>query len=252
MTQKLVVLAQPRTGSTLICSLLSSIPNSRVLVEPINPAGHKHHMQPKAGSRCLVPNNIAQNNIEFVLDKLFDPNELPESWSISHKTAEACAGFKIMAHQIHALNSKFEFWEYLRQHDVKIITVSRDNILQQYVSDLIAQETRQPACWDGKIRTAKIRIPIKTLKSELLRIREEKRFLNRQVSTFDHKKLVYEKFKNNIADVESILPWLLGKNFKLTTKLCKQNPDDLQRKIINYEEIVAEINKIGFNHLIKG
>ena len=121
---KVVILAQPRTGSTLVCSLLSSYPGIRILCEPINPVNHSHHMKPIPGSKCLLPERMVQNNIIRALDILFARRAIPDKWVLSKKKATHAAGFKIMAHQLQALRSEQIFWDYLSTNKIKIISQS--------------------------------------------------------------------------------------------------------------------------------
>jgi len=130
----LVVLSQPRTGSTMFCSLLNSAPGVRILIEPINPHGHSHHMQPIDNK--LFPQGMIKNNLNLALQILFD-KKIPDHYELSGKKADKMSGFKIMAHQIRALPDQNIFWNYLSEHDVKVVLVFRYNILQQIVSDKI-------------------------------------------------------------------------------------------------------------------
>lgn len=246
-----VVLSQPRTGSTLICSLLSSHPGIRALVEPINPIGHSHHMRP-IGSKCLVPEDMAQYHLKHVLDILFANQAPPEEWLLSYKNATNAAGFKIMAHQLTALRDEQVFWRYLVDNNVKVILIFRHNIVMQYVSDLIVQKTNQCACWDGDVKTASVVVPIGSLGAQLQRIMAEKRYLTRRVVELglDKRRLQYEDFKDDINSVNRLVPWLIGEKYTLTTKLLKQNPDSMMSRVKNYNELVCELRRLNLGHLI--
>ncbi len=249
---RFVILSQPRTGSTLLCSLLSSVPGVRSLVEPINPATHNHHMKPIKGSTCLLPEKMVQDNLLRALNLLFSPNPLPEQWVLSRKKANRAAGFKIMAHQLQGLRSEQIFWEYIVAEKIKVILCFRYNILMQHISDLITQQTRQPACWDGKIKTARIYLNPKDINPSLALIMKQKKYLIDTVANLgiEAKRIKYEDFKNNIKPVEDLLYWLIGERSPLTTKLSKQNSDNLADRVLNYEEVVAEINRLGLSHLL--
>lgn len=205
-------------------------------------------MQPIDGT-CLVPEHNLQN-ISDVMDDLLCSR--PPSWNLSEKPATIAAGFKIMCHQIKSLPEESLFWDYLSKNNIKTIINIRRNILLQYTSDLIAFATRQAACWDGNVKHAKINVPIDTLQSELIRIREEKRYILYKSISLDRKIIEYEQFKDNINVVESLLPWLIGSKRYLKSRLSKQNSDDLRNRILNYEEVVDEIHRIKMSHLIDG
>lgn len=247
---KFVILSQPRTGSTLICSLLSSNPNVRCLIEPINPTTHNHHMKPIPGSRCLIPEHIIQDDLPRALDHLFSKEALPDRWVLSKRRATVSAGFKIMAHQIQGLRSEDIFWEYLHRYDIKVVIILRQNIVMQYISDLIVRRTLQCACWAGEPMVAKVEVPIGSLGANLRRIKKEKRYLLEKSKLLDRRKLMYEEFKDTVEPVGAILPWLVGEEYSPTTKLQKQNPDSMRNRVINYRALVDELQRLGFDHLI--
>lgn len=227
-----------------------------MLVEPINPVTHGHHMKPvhnpSHGRRYILPEQLVQHNIERALDMLFSADPLPEDLITNRKRGDWVAGFKIMAHQIMALQSEDDFWEYLASKRVKIVLCFRYNIIMQYVSDMITIATRQSACWDGNVRTAQIRINIRTLGFELQKIINQRKYLTDMVDTIglDHRLVEYENFKNTTEPIEEVLCWVTGEKRRLTTKLSKQNPDCLRARVSNYEELVAEANQLGFGYLI--
>lgn len=251
LPQKFVVLSQPRTGSTLVCSLLSSHPGVRTIIEPINPRGHDHHMKPVKGTVCLLPEHMIQNNLPRALDILFSSKPIPDQWVLSQRSAPQAAGFKIMAHQLIALRSEPIFWNYLRENKVKIILVFRYNIIMQYVSDLIVQQTRESTCWAGKPKTAKVHVPIPTLGKTLAKISKQKMYLIEKTTQFDHRRVRYEDFKDSVEPIEQLMPWLIGEEYNLTTRLQKQNPDNLQARVKNYGALVVELRRLGLGHLTK-
>lgn len=249
---KFVILSQPRTGSTLLCSLLCSCPGVRALVEPINPRTHGHHMKPRADSTSLVPEQIVQTDIYYAMDRLFQAEPPPQEWIKNRKTGEKAAGFKIMAHQILGLKTEPDFWEYLASNKVKIILCFRQNILMQYVSDMITIVTRQPTCWDGNVKTGKATINTDTLRFELQKIVEQRQYLIDAVKRLklDFRRVDYEDFKNSTLPIGDILYWLIGEQRVLTTKLSKQNPDSLKARVHNYDDVIKTVKDIGLAHLL--
>lgn len=208
-------------------------------------------MRPVKGARCLMPEWMVQTNLETALNLLFavDP---PTQWVRCPKPATIAAGFKIMIHQITGLREEQRFWDYLTSRSIKVIVCLRYNILMQYVSDLITIATRQPACWDGKVRTAKVEVNLKTLGLELQRIIDQKAYLRHKLAhlEIDAKHLSYETFANSYTSVEGIMEWLIGTRHHLTTKLSKQNPDNLADRVVNFNELVAEVRRLGLGHLL--
>lgn len=253
-TTKFVILSQPRTGSTLLCSLLNSAPGVRCIIEPINVRTHNHHMKPLADFNRLIPNDIVQNNLQFALDTLFDSEVLPSEWNLSNKAGDVAAGFKIMAHQIHGLKSEAVFWEYLRDNNIMVVICYRYNILMQYVSDLITIATRQSACWNGQVITAKVNVDVSKLDFELNKILKQRKYLidNAEKYGLSRCRIKYEDFKDNYTPVEDIYYWLTGNRRPLSTKLSKQNSDKLIDRVINYDELVKAIRQLGYGNLLEG
>lgn len=258
---KFIILAQPRTGSTLITSLISlNAPKGvRCINEPINPTGHDHHMQPILNPRLkheygVFPQNLTHNNIVRALDICFD--QLPTitrkdmqhiGWLHNKIPGHIAAGFKIMAHQIMALKQEDKFWEYLHRHDIKTIVIQRDNKLLQWISDLIVQTTYQCVCWDGKVKRAKVKVPLDQLQFNLEKIQYQDQYLLDKSVNLDRKIIVYENFMNNYQLIEDMLPWLIGIKYKVQAKCVKQNPDSIEDRVINYKELCDKLAQLGLN-----
>lgn len=247
MNQKFIVIAQPRTGSTLVSSLLSSIDQVRCIVEPINPIGHKHHMQPN-GIR-IVPQQLL-NDIQQTIDILLSENQLPPQWDMSKKTATLAAGFKIMTHQILALPSPDQFWQYISKINCKILIISRRNKLMQIISDQIAKETGQPAAWDEPVKSFKVYINVNAISDQLDNIRKADEYILLKTRAFNKKIIYYEDFNGNYSTIENILPWLLSSKHKLTTKLRKQNPDIMRQRVINYDQLQRQAEILNIQHML--
>ena len=247
---RFVLLSQPRTGSTLACSLIASNPGVRCIIEPINQTTHDHHMKPPPFSRRLIPEQLVQNDLTSALGKLFAEEPLPDEWMLSKRKAIIAAGFKIMAHQIQGLRSEELFWEYLHRYDIKVVIIVRHNIVMQYISDLIVKQTRQCVCWIGDPKTAKVEVPISSLGTNLRRIKRERLYLFDKSKLLNRRKLTYEEFKDTVEPVRTILPWLVGEEYSPTTKLQKQNPDSMRDRVTNYRALVDELRRLGFDHLI--
>jgi hypothetical protein len=209
-------------------------------------------MRPVAGSTCLMPEAMVQNNIRRALDILWSPEPPPEQWIQSRKRGDIASGFKIMAHQIRGLKSEKQFWDILVEEKIPVILCFRYNILMQYVSDLITIATRQPTCWDGNVRTARVKVDVSSLGLELKRIVDEKTYLIDRVNELKlaKQRLKYEDFKDNVGPAEDVLDWLIGERYHLTTKLSKQNPDSLKARVTNYDELAAEVHRLGLGHLL--
>lgn len=209
-------------------------------------------MRPVVGSSCLLPEAMVQNNLLRAFKILFSPEAPPSQWIQSRKVGNLAAGFKIMAHQIRGLKSEQVFWKYLADEKIPVILCFRYNIIMQYVSDLITLATRQPTCWDGNIKTAKVQVNIPSFELEMRRIINEKTYLIDKVNEYglEKRRIKYEDFKDDVIPVEDILYWLIGERCGLTTKLSKQNPDSLRARVTNYDELAAEAMRLDLGHLL--
>jgi len=262
--KKFIILAQPRTGSTLVTSLIhSGAPAGiRCINEPINPVGHKHHMQPAKPENkerhALIPDEIIQNDICRALDLCYTPtfDNVSEdmkniSWVKRKIDGRVAAGFKIMAHQIMALKQEKKFWEYLHRYDIRTIVVRRSNILMQWISDLIVKKTRQCVVWNGPVKRAKVEVPIEDLEDNINRITREEEYLLDRSRLLDRRILIYEHFRYDYKRVEELLPWLIGVKYPVIAHCSKQNSDELAERVTNIERLQAKLEQLGLVHLLK-
>lgn len=207
-------------------------------------------MKPIPDSKCLLPEAMVQNNIPRAMDLLLARKALPDKWVLSKREATHAAGFKIMAHQLQALRSESIFWRYLAENEIKVLLVFRHNVIMQYVSDLIVEETRQPTCWVGEPTIAKVVVPLDTLERNLRHIMRQKQYLINKSKSLDYRRATYEEFKDTVEPIEALVPWLIGEEYNLTTKLQKQNPDSLRGRVKNYGALVGELRRLDLDHLI--
>jgi hypothetical protein len=250
MTIPFVIISQPRTGSTLVSSLLSSHEGVRAIIEPINPTGHNHNMQPTGNE--MFPDIVVQYDLISILNVIFNPDPILNLSMPINRRADIAAGFKIMIHQIRALRSEHLFWQYLKERNVKTILVLRHNIVMQYISDLITIATGQTSCWDGKLKTTRISVPIDTLEEKLENILKERKYIINIIRSMglNYRRLNYENFKDDIGTVNNILPWLIGEKGYLSSRLCKQNPDSMSMRVKNYDELVGKLRELGMSKYI--
>ncbi len=187
-----------------------------------------------------------------VFDILLSPEPPADEWILSRQRADKAAGFKIMAHQIAALNDQKGFWGELLKRKVLVIMCFRHNVLMQHVSDMITLKTRQSACWDGRVKTAQVTVNVHSLAADLQKIMTQKQNLMETVAGFGMpaKIIHYEQFKNDVRPVRQLMKHLVNDVPPLTTKLSKQNPDGLRARVVNYDAVVAEMRRIGLSHLV--
>jgi len=212
-------------------------------------------MQPLPNDKHLIPQLMVDRSLAIVMDKMFSKEgispDLTQDW-LSKRTASKAVGFKIMIHQIMALKQKEIFWKSLSKHKARIVINYRQNILMQYVSDVIAARTGKSTCYDGKPITAEVVIPIASLCENLKRIVDEQKSiaeLVRKVNLPTYK-LKYEEFRDNVLPIENLNRWLTGDKIGLTTKMSKQNPENLKARVKNYHDLAKEVRRLGLENLL--
>jgi LPS sulfotransferase NodH len=122
---RFVILAAPRTGSNLLCTLLNSHPDITCHHELFNPRGVFYAVDRRDGSIDLGDVGERDRDPIGFLDRLW------------HSDAKAsCIGFKMTRGQ-----SDDVMQQLLRDTEVRKILLRRGNRLKTYVSQLIAEQT---------------------------------------------------------------------------------------------------------------
>jgi len=104
--------------------------------------------------------------------------------------------------------------------------------------------------WTENVRTAQVAVDVNTLENDIRNIIDERYYLIENCKNLQHKQVRYEQFCSDYRIVQHILEWLTGDRYEVYTKTHKQNPENLRDKIINYDEFVIEVEKLGFGHLL--
>ncbi len=243
-----VIIAQPRCGSNLLSSLLNNHPNIRVIIEPINPSGHRHFLQPAPEKGGILPDSLVHDHLAQAMDILFT-RKMP---NMLRRRPKSCPvmGFKIMIHQIQALRSEEEFWRILFK-DLKLLVILRRNILRQIVSEEICKAGVRTAYWNEDPPRIKVKVPVPRMLSRMREIEAERRYLNHRLHGRVFRQFWYEDIKDNLSKVSNVLPYLGCKQIQLRTRLRQQNAGDLKDLIINYRAVAAALERLNLEQYLE-
>jgi LPS sulfotransferase NodH len=226
-----VVLAAPRTGSNLLCTLLNSHPEILCHHEVFNPQGiftaltHRHQ------------DDLLGSLAERDRDPL---GFLERVWQTGKEFASV--GFKWTLGQ-----NEVVLESVLRNATVKKLVLRRRNRIKVYVSELIAQRTQQWEVYskdDLILPRPRVSIELDELLAHMDRV---ERFYQHLESTLDQSnqsslQLDYESLLNASEQVRILTKLgVADPFFSLTPDSVKQNPTDLSQLILNFDELASEL-----------
>jgi LPS sulfotransferase NodH len=224
---RFVILAVPRTGSNLLCTLLNSHPEVLCHHELFNPGGIYYALDYRDGS--LDYGGIAERDREPL-------DFLQRVWREEKEVSSI--GFKMTRGQNETVMRSL-----LEDTGVLKIVLYRRNRLKTYVSELIARQTNQWEVYAGdelSTEMPRLRVDIGSLKehSELnQRFYEE---VNETLKATQQAciEMVYENIFSRSEHVR-LLDFLGVKatQVKLVHSSIKQNDNDLSTLIENFQEL---------------
>lgn len=228
---RFVILAVPRSGSNLLCTLLNSHPRILCHHELFNPQGIF-----TALSHRNTPTHLS------LVDRERDPLQfLQEVW----RTGEgyACVGFKWTLGQ-----SDLVLDHVAREKSIRKLVLRRRNRVKTYVSEAIAQQTQQ---WEV-YRTEELVLPRprvtvdpRELMDHMGRVRRFYAKLDQTLRQTNQPFLdvEYEDLASP-AEHERILRFLEvdDAQIELSPQSVKQNPTDLRELVANFEQLAAALS----------
>jgi LPS sulfotransferase NodH len=225
---RFVILAAPRTGSNMLCTLLGSHPQILCHHEIFNPTGIFYALGLRDTSFSLgTSEDRARDPLEF----------LARIWKAPMD--HICVGFKMTHRQ-----NEIVFDTVLNDPLVKKIVLRRKNRLKTYVSWLVAQQTGQ---WEVYRETdlARHRRKVPVDEAALRQhITENEQYWAHiecvlQTTRQDWVSVVYEKLLEQSDECERILQFLGVPTglCRLEPKSIRQNPPDLRELICNFDDL---------------
>ncbi|MFZ6756147.1 sulfotransferase [Undibacterium sp. Ji50W] len=227
-TTRFVILAAPRSGSNMLCSMLDSHPDILCHHELFNPTGIFYAL-PLRDSDFQLARNMQERDQ--------DPLRfLAKVWQ--QHASKSCIGFKMTYQQnLAAFNS------VLVAPEIKKIVLRRKNTVKSYVSKLIAE---QSGIWEdyGDTRpNDDIQVEL-----DLNHLQQDQAFNQRYYTHIEHRlqqtqqnclHLEYEQLSDSACQ-RQLLTYLACRYLPLHTRSRKQNPSDLGQKVKNYRQILEQ------------
>ena len=248
---KCLLLFHPRSGSSWLIKLLEENKNFRIGYEIFG--GYKYH----SGSPTeLEQDNLLNNFYNYNLDRsIVAWNEEKGSWisHISNAQVYDAIICKISPYQV--INQK-GFVEFIKQNNIKIICLTRDDIVKRAVSEFRSDFLYEKIGVHNVTNSQERFVlgPTKLEKSEFLSFLERSLLGVKDVSSManllasnnvDVFHLTYESlFKNTDSSLQE-LENFLGTTIKIrqTKKIMKITDDNLQNVISNYDELKEWIDE---------
>jgi len=228
---RFVILAVPRTGSNLLCTLLNSHPQILCHHEVFNPQGIFTALDYRG--QGLTVESLRQRDDDPLrfLDRV---------WQTA--ADETCVGFKWTRGQ-----NEEVLKSVLKDDQVKKIVLRRRNRIKTYVSERIAQETKQWEVYSrDELTMPRPRIHVDA--GELLQhIASNQRFYAEVSAAIDessqpHLQLEYETLFD--PKIQKRMFEFLAVGAPQTPPVAasvKQNSNDLQDSIANFAELAARL-----------
>lgn len=243
-----LVIGQQRTGSNLLCYALSFFENHRNVNEfySVDCDDFIYNLFFSDEERRKFFDIYKTEDWKILLNKIHE-NPLNALYTLNSIVSNQNKIIKLLDHQFERNNKLYSILDNF----TKIIILERSNSLEQYVSLEIAEQNK--TWWNQNTNDYKIHVDLNSYllfcKKKNLFYRDIKEYLKGQ----DYIILNYEEdLSNGITD--SLLTRLqeyLNSSPSIVEKdrniIKKQSTIDCSEKIINYEDIKSQLQKINFN-----
>jgi LPS sulfotransferase NodH len=228
---RFVILAAPRSGSNLLCTLLNSHPEVLCHHEVFNPAGIFYALDHRDGSIDLGTIEARDRAPAAFLERLW-----------TERLGHSCVGFKMTRGQHQEVVA-------LVVHDpgIRKIVLRRGNRVKTYVSTLIAEQLGQ---WEVYRATdlieprPRVTLDLSDLKKH---IAENQAYFTEIENTLQSTgqrslQIAYEDLGNRVEHAR-LLDFLgvTCRSLPLKARSVKQNPADLRSLVANFDEAVAAL-----------
>jgi LPS sulfotransferase NodH len=211
-----IILCEPRTGSTLLHTYLNSHPRIWSYGEVLRERQGKH--------KSL--------RLEELVFK-------------SHASFIKAVGLKLF--YFYAVDPAYAsiFREIIKRKDIKIIHLTREDRLSQFVSLKLAESSSTWSSTRKKEGQKKIIVNVKGYLAFAKNSKKQEQSFDRLFHQHELLKLSYEELNQNPQTTLQKVQLFLGvPPRKLFTLLKKQNTEDLERVVENYEEVMAKVNNL--------
>jgi LPS sulfotransferase NodH len=227
--ERFIILGQERTGSNLLLLLLSSHPNARTFGEVFNPSEDVR----RRSIGPARPPDLAENPAEYLANCIY--RAYPE-----HIRA---VGFKLF--YSHARNKEWKAaWAYLRRTGVRVIHITRRNLLDRYLSLQLALSSEEWIALDGNESTYYEPIPLNA-KACLRDFQRSVSLQQRMDQFFVHNPkltVIYEDLCNDMTgECQRVQAFLGLEPMTLSSTLKKQRTQSKREIIANFDDLKETI-----------
>jgi LPS sulfotransferase NodH len=228
LTCRFVILAAPRSGSNMLCSMLGSHPDILCHHELFNPGGIFYALHLR-DSDFQLANSMQERDQEPLAF-------LEKVW---HQHGDkSCVGFKMTYQQNRAV-----FDAVMAERDIRKIVLRRKNVVKSHVSKLIAEQSGVWEDYGQARRDERMQIEL-----DFDQLQQDAAFnqgyyahieASLREAQQDCLQVQYEQLPD-IACQQQILAWLGCVNRPLHALSRKQNPGDLRQRVKNFDQILAQ------------
>jgi LPS sulfotransferase NodH len=217
-----VVIARSRTGSNLLITLLNS---------------HKNII-----AKGAMFSRLNGRSTKDILDSAFPV-----------KSLESCVGFKLFYYHPNDSDDK-SIWDVLmKDKSIKIIHLTRANLLRVHISRLIANKTDK---WttdskDNNTKNKKVVVNIKEMIDDIEVTKHHMDQVERMFPEHEIFELTYEDLIDKQDAVLKQIQLFLGVKVQtLNSYMKRQNPENIEDLVINYKEVSSTMMKLGLDEMV--
>jgi len=229
--RRFVVLAAPRTGSNLLCTLLDSHPDILCHHELFNPKGIHYAVRLRDGTFSLGTKEERDEDPLSLLSRVWGT-------SLGH----ALVGFKLNWSQ-----NERVFDAVLADIGIKKLMTVRRNRVKTFVSELVAQTTGHWESYVGRSprgETTRVHVDVNALLEQIRRNDEYYAWLHEKLRAAgqEYLEIIYEDLESD--DARRRILEFLGVSpdvHLLRASTFKRNPPDLRAIVTNYEELASAL-----------
>jgi LPS sulfotransferase NodH len=222
---KFVIIGTQRTGTTYIRTMLDNHPDVRCIGEAF--------LQTKQGSEYF--HNFKKNYHNGFFKNTFNQNKIIKHYFdvIFDQDQYKAIGFKLMLNQ-----SKNPIKRYIEKNDLKIMIVTRENILKTYISRETAKKSNIFHLKDYKKKVEKIHLDADQLIGKLKKIEKE----NENLLCYTRKDFLHITYEAVLMSAGNEFKRMLryigvDEEFILSSPLKKINPNTLPEIVANFSEV---------------
>ena len=244
--QKVMVLTTQRSGSNLLGTLLKSHPQVMYYGEVMKdkPKDSTFHFNYHFVRRTRILNKL--------LWKLgFKRAVVNIYWKYIDSLVGPTGKIVVVKPMVNQLK-KYPELQHLPKN-ILIIRLVRENLLQKYISSVLAWKTKQ---WvqreDEDKSTTKLAIDCSKLINELHELKQANEFVETFSPESKSIRITYDQLVNSKDEtLKSVLQFLnIDNHLDLSTSLRKQNANTLQDIVLNYEEVVGRLTGTEYEKMI--